>query len=197
MSHLRSIGAAGAVVIASAACAAPAAAQTPGPPAPQPPPTVTVTGSGTVKPSPLNRRSEASIAKSVRDAKATATPLAIADGRTRAANLAAQAGLVIGPLLGISEGGSGAPPFFFSPFGQEGTFGPGKFCGTVRTPIYRKTADGKRKRVGVRTRHACRVPTQVTASLAMTFASAPAPTPAPASTPAAAPAPAPPPGGTD
>ena len=177
MAHLRSIRAAGAVVIASAACAAPAAAQTPAPPPPLPPTTVTVTGTGTVKPTPLNRKNEASIAKSIRDAKAAATPLAIADGRVRAARLATQAGLVIGPLLAITEGASGPAFPFFSPYGQEGTFGPGKFCGTVRTPIFRKTASGKRKRVGSRARFTCRVPPEVTASLAMTFATTPAPPP--------------------
>jgi uncharacterized protein YggE len=176
MAHLRSIRAAGAVVIASAACAAcaaPAAAQTP---APLPPTTITVTGTGTVKPSPLNRKSQASIAKSIRDAKAAATPLAIADGRTRAATLGAHTGLVIGQLLAITEGSGSTFPYF-SPFGQEGTFGPGKFCGIIRTPVFRRTADGKRKRVGVRSRRGCRVPSQVSTSLAMTFSTTPAPAP--------------------
>jgi len=168
MSRIRTARAAGAVVIASLACATPAAAQAP--PAPPPLTTVTVSGSGIVKPTPLNRKSNASIAKAVRDAKAAATPLAIADGRARAANLATQTGMVLGQLIAVTEGGS-APFGFFGPFyGQEGTFGPGKFCGTVRTPIYRKAADGKRKRVGFRTRHTCRVPPQVSASLGMTFA---------------------------
>ena len=173
MAHLRSIRAAGAVVIATAACAAPAAAQTP---APLPPTTVTVTGTGTVKPSPLNRKSQASIAKSVRDAKAAATPLAIADGRTRAATLGTHTGLVIGQLLAITEGSGSTFPFF-SPYGQEGTFGPGRFCGIIRTPIFRRTADGKRKRVGLRSRRGCRVPSQVSTSLAMTFSTTPAPAP--------------------
>ena len=169
----RSARAAGAVVIASLACAVPAAAQT-GAPAPSPPPTIGVTGTATVKPTPLNRKSSPSIAKAVRDARAAATPLALADGRARAANLAAQAGFVLGPLLEITE--SPASPFAFAigpMYGQEGTFGPGKYCGTVRTPIFRRTPSGGRKLVRYRTRHTCRVPPRVGATLGMTFATTP------------------------
>ncbi len=178
MTHVRRSRAAGAVVIASLACAAAAPgalqAQTPVPP---PLTSVTVTGTGIVKPTPLNRKSNASIAKAVRDAKAAATPLAIADGRARAANLAALSGMVLGQLVSVSEG-SGASPVFFGPFyGQEGTFGPGRFCGNIRRPVYRRTADGKRKRVAWRTIRSCRVPAQVSASLGMTFATSPAPSP--------------------
>lgn len=172
MSHIRRTRVAGAVVIASLACAAPATAQAP--PAQLPPTTVTVTGTGTVKPTPLNRKNNASIAKAVRDAKTAATPLAIADGRARAANLAGLSGMTLGQLLAITEGGS-SPVGFFGPFyGQEGTFGPGRFCGNIRRPIYRRTADGKRTRVRWRTTRTCRVPPQVTASLGMTFVTTPA-----------------------
>lgn len=163
-------------MVATLACAGPAAAQAP--PAPLPPHSVTVTGTGVVKPTPQNRRSNASIAEAVRAARAAATPLAIADGRARAANLATLSGMVLGQLVAVSEGPGGSPFGFFGPFGQEGTFGPGKFCGTVRRPIYRRNAAGRRTRVGWRSRRTCRVPPQVTASLGMTFATTPAPPPA-------------------
>ncbi len=178
MPHIRSTRTAGAVFVAALACALPTAAQaqTPAPPAPT---TVTVTGTATVKPTPLNRKSSPSIAKAVRDAKLAATPLALADGRVRAANLATQAGFGLGALLAITEGSASPYPFAIGPsYGQEGTFGPGRFCGTIRQPIFRRTANGGRKLVRTRTRHTCRVPAQVVTSLEMTFATTPPPPPA-------------------
>jgi uncharacterized protein YggE len=168
-----------AVVAASFACAAaPGAshAQTPTPALPAT--TVTVTGSASVKPTPLNRRSSPSIAKAVRDAKAAATPLALADGRARAAELATQSGLVLGALLGITEGTTSPFGFFGPSYGQEGTFGPGRFCGTVRQPIFRRTPNGGRRVVRFRTRHTCRTPPRVVANLGLTFTTTPAPPPA-------------------
>ena len=160
-----------AVVAVTLACAPAAAdAQVPAPP---PPPTITVTGTGTVKPTPLNRQSNASIARAVRDAKAAATPLAFADGRERAENLAAQTGLVLGALLGITEGATSGFAFFGPSYGQEGTFGPGRFCGTIRMPILRRTANGGRRVVRFRSRHGCRVPAQVVTSLGMSFSTTP------------------------
>lgn len=163
-----------AVVVASLACASPAAAQAPAPP--PPPTTVTVTGTGTVKPTPANRKSNASIAKAVAQAKAAAAPLAIADGRARAANVAALNRLTLGTLLAITEGPTGPTPFFFiGPYGsQDGTFGPGKFCGTIRRVIFKRDSAGKRKRAGTRAIHTCRVPPQVAVSYGMTFATTPA-----------------------
>jgi hypothetical protein len=173
MAHFRSARAGGAAVLLSLACAAPAAAQ-----APAPPNTITVTGTGVVTPAPQDRKSNASIAKAVEDAEAAATPLAIADGRARAADLARVAGMTLGPLVAISEGAASPFGFYGPVYGQQGTFGPGKFCGTVRTPIFRRTPSGARKLVRTRARHTCRVPPQVTESLGMTFAAAPPPPPA-------------------
>ena len=168
-----------AVVAASFACAAaPAAApaQTPAPGLPAT--TVTVTGSASIKPTPLNRKSSPSIAKAVRDARAAATPLALADGRARAAELATQSGLVLGALLAITEGSSSPFGLFGPSNGQDGTFGPGKFCGTVRQPIFRRTPNGGRRVVRFRTRHTCRTPPRVVANLGLTFTTTPAPPPA-------------------
>lgn len=170
-----------AVVVASLAYASPAAAQAPTnappPPAPLPPTTVTVTGTGTVKPTPYNPKRNASIVRAVGKAKAAVGPLAIADGTVRAAKLAALNGLALGKLLAITEGPSGAtPPFYFvGPYGgQEGTFGPGKYCGTIRRAIVTRTKAGKLKRVRYRTIRTCRVPPQVSISYGMTFSTTPA-----------------------
>lgn len=165
-----------AIAVASLACASPAAAQAPVPPPPLPPTTVTVTGTGTVKPTPANRKDNASIAKAVAQAKTAAAPLAVADGRARAANVAALNRLTLGTLLAITEGPTGPTPFFFvGPYGsQDGTFGPGKFCGTIRRAIYKRDSAGKRKRAGSRAIRSCRVPAQVAVSYGMTFATTPA-----------------------
>lgn len=179
MSHRRRTVLAAAVV--SLACAGPATAQAtslpPPPPAPLPPTTVTVTGTGTVKPTPYNPKRNASIARAVDKAKAAVGPLAIADGTARAAKLAALNGLVLGKLLAITEGPSGpASPFYFvGPYGgQDGTFGPGRYCGTIRRPVFIRTKAGKLKRVRYRTINTCRVPPQVSISYGMTFSTTPA-----------------------
>ena len=133
-----------------------------------------MTGTGTVRPTPENRNDNASIANAVEAAEQAATPRAIRDGQTRAVKLAGLSGMTLGPLLAIAEA-QPAPFGFYGPFGQSGTFGPGRFCGKTRTPIFVKTKRGTRKRVGFRTRRTCRVPARVTASVTMTFAASPPP----------------------
>lgn len=164
------------VLLATLACAAPASAQTPASPSLQPN-TITVTGSATVKPKPENRKSSTSIAAAVEAAEQAAVPLALTDGRTRATELARLAGMTLGSLLAIADAPA-SPYGYFGPFGQEGTFGPGRYCGTVRTPVFRTTKSGRRKVVRFRKRHTCRVPTRVSASFTMTFAATPGPAPA-------------------
>ena len=153
----------------AAAVATPAAAQTPvGVP---PPHTITVTGVARVEPKPVDKKSNASIKKAVEQARAKAVPLAIADGRVRAATLSQLAGIPLGALISIAE--APASPYFFpGPFGEAGTFGPGEYCGTVRTRIFRRDAQGRRKAVGTRSRRLCRVPSYVNSDLTMVFATA-------------------------
>lgn len=167
-----------AVTATSLVCASPAAAQAPvapPPPAQLPPTTVTVTGTGTVVPKPLNRKSSASIAAAVAKARAAAAPLAVADGTARATRLATLNGLTLGKLLAITEGTPNQTPFIIvGPYGgQEGTFGPGKYCGTIRRTIFKTDRSGKRKRVGTRSTHTCRVPASVSVSYGMTFSTTP------------------------
>ncbi|MCA1587172.1 MAG: hypothetical protein LC744_00350 [Chloroflexi bacterium] len=173
MLHLRNTRAALAVTAASLACAAPAAAQAPAPQAPVLN-TITVTGTGTVMPKPANRKSNASIVAAIEKAEAAATPRALADGGARAVRLAALSGMTLGALVAIAE----APPTPYGPFGAFpplGSFGPDKYCGTIRRPVFRTSAGGKRTRVGTRTSRVCRVPPRVSATLALTFAAAPRP----------------------
>ena len=161
------------VALASLVCVASASAQQAAPSGLQPN-TITVTGTGTVTPKPANRTSNASIAAAVERAETAATPLAIGDGQGRAKRLADLSGMTLGPLLAIAE--TQAVPYgIILPFGGIGTVGPGRFCGTARTPLFATTKQGKRKRVGFRARRVCRVPPQVSTSLTMTFGAVPPP----------------------
>jgi uncharacterized protein DUF541 len=136
-------------------------AQTPGPDR-----TVEATGVASVKvKAPSDRTHEAPIRAAVEAAEEKALPRAVAEARSKAADLAKLSGLTLGAIVSISDTGpSPYGPFFY------GTFGPDRFCGTIRTPVYKRGKDGKRHRVGTRTRHTCRVPPTVTSTVSVTFA---------------------------
>ena len=154
-------------LVASAAicvlCASTAHAQ-----APAPERTIAAQGVASVKVvAPKDRTHEAPIRAAVDAAEAKALPRALAAAREKATTLARLSGLTLGAIVSVSD----AQVSPYGPFGFYGTFGPDRFCGTVRTSIIRtdKTT-GKRKRVGFRTHHTCRVPSTVTSSLTVTFA---------------------------
>jgi len=150
--------------LATTAGAATATAQSPAPEQR----TLTVVGTGEAKPTPRNRNSNASIAKAVRDAERAAIPRALGNGRGRAARLAQQSGLRLLELHSVAE--TTPSPFgYYGPYGAQGTFGPGRYCGTTRRSIVRRGADGQRRRVGSRSVRSCRVPRSINASLTMTF----------------------------
>ena len=132
--------------------------------------TVAATGAASVKVvAPKDRTHEGPIRAAVEAAEAKALPHAMAAAREQATTLARLSGLTLGAIVSVSD----APSSPYGPFGYGvyGTFGPDRFCGTVRTAVIRtdKTT-GKRKRVGFRTHHTCRVPATVTSSLTVTFA---------------------------
>ncbi|QEC50396.1 DUF541 domain-containing protein [Baekduia soli] len=132
-------------------------------------PTITANGTATVKPVPVDAHDDASIAKSVKVAAAKALPLAVADARTHAAALAGAAGLQLGALVSISDAAQPGYPFFYSP--QNGTFGNGHFCGQVRKTKTVVRKDGTRRRVVLKGTHkVCRVPSSVSAGVALTYA---------------------------
>jgi hypothetical protein len=154
------------LVAALAAAVVPA----PGAAAQQPAPdrTVGAQGVASVKViAPKDRQHEAPIRAAVAAAENKALPRAIAAAREHAALLARLSGLTLGPVVSISD----VPSSPFGPyFGGYGTFGPDRFCGTVRTAVFKKNKAGKRVRVGSRTRHTCRVPSIVTSTVTVTFA---------------------------
>jgi hypothetical protein len=133
---------------------------------PAPGRTVEAAGVASVKvKAPSDRTHEAPIRAAVEAAEDKALPRALADARSKAAELARLSGLTLGAIVSISD----APTSPYGPFGFYGTFGPDRFCGTVRTPVFKRGKDGKRHRVGTRTRHTCRVPATVTSTLSVTF----------------------------
>jgi Protein of unknown function (DUF541) len=133
---------------------------------PAPARTVQAAGVASVKvKAPSDRTHEAPIRDAVEAAEAKALPLAIADARSKAAELARLSGLTLGPIVSISD----APTTPYGPFDFYGTFGPDRFCGTIRRPVFERGKDGRRHRVGTRTRHTCRVPQTVTSTLTVTF----------------------------
>ena len=117
---------------------------------------------------PGDRTHEAPIRAAVEAAEAKALPRAIADARSRAAELARLAGLTLGPIVAISD----APASPYGPFiGFYSRFGPDRFCGTVHTTVFRTDkATGRRRRVGTRSRHLCQIPPTVVATVTVTFA---------------------------
>jgi hypothetical protein len=130
---------------------------------------VTAIGTASVKVKPNNRKDNASIKAAVERADASARPKAIAAAQERATELAQTAGLTLGGIVSVAE----APPSPFGPFfayGQQGTFGLGKYCGNVRTFHARRDSKGRIHRVAGRRHKVCRVPAQSVTSLSVTFA---------------------------
>jgi hypothetical protein len=135
---------------------------------PAPVRTVGALGTASVKvKAPSDRTHEAPIRAAVEAAEAKALPRAIAAARGKAIDLARLSGLTLGAIVSVSD----APTSPYGPyFGFYGTFGPDRFCGTVRRTIFKRDENGKRRRVGTRTRHTCRVPATVTSTVTVTFA---------------------------
>jgi hypothetical protein len=134
--------------------------------------TITATGNGQSAVSPQHRKDNASIAKAVAGAYTAALPKAIADAREDATALAQATGLPLGGLLSVSDGPATGGPYFF-PYGSSqvlGTFGPGKFCGNVHTAVFRTNKSGRRVVTGHRTHRTCRIPSSITRTVTLTFA---------------------------
>ena len=155
------------ITLTAALVAAPAGAQTPA--AAPPPNTITVNGSAQVEPKPKDTKSNTSIKKAVADARTKAVPRAIGNGRARASNLSQLSGIPLGALISIAEAPA-SPLFYVGPFGgEDGSFGPGEYCGNVTRAVTRRDANGRRRVVGRRTSRVCRIPRYVTSNLTMVF----------------------------
>src|SRR3954470_14029904 len=159
---------------AAVAAAALAAAPTANAQAPAPTRTLTAVAAGRVTVARDNSaQKNKAIAAAFEPARERAIRLAIAHAREEAQRLAAAGGLTLGPLVSVSE--AEPSPFCAAAVGgayaAEGTFGPGKFCGQIRTPTRRRNAQGRLVGTGrTRSHFGCRVPPEVTQSVSATFA---------------------------
>ena len=134
----------------------------------QTPSTLSATGLAQADVKPENRNSETSIRAAVKAARGQALPLAIADGKRRAQELATAAGVTLGALVALSDSG-GQNGYYYGPY-VNGTFGYDKYCGQVAN-TKTVTRNGRRVRVRVKGTHrVCRVPREVFATTTVTFA---------------------------
>jgi hypothetical protein len=131
---------------------------------------VTTVGIGTASVTPKDRKSNASIKEAIDAADAAARPKAIASARERATELAQAAGLTLGGITSVSE--ASQFPFYGPgvPYALQGTFGPGKFCGTTRSAHIKRDSNGNVHRVLGKRHRVCRFPSTLTESLTVTFA---------------------------
>jgi hypothetical protein len=170
MRHARAVLPAAALLAAGAGGVALASGGPPPVTPPDPPPyTIVASGAGerpVVRPS---RRTNGTIDRAVRAARARALPAAIAAARREARALGSAAGLAAGDVVAVRR--DVTPPGYWNP--DDGRFGPGVWCGriyaghrTVRRP------DGTTRRVA-RYRRGCPVPKTATARLTVTFAATP------------------------
>ena len=158
--------AAGAAVIAAAGLALASGGPPPVQPADPAVDTVVSTGSGQSRVVAPARKSDATIERAVRAARARALPVAVSSARSEAAALAAAAGLRAGDIVGIRRD---SPPLGY--WDQDaGRFGPGIWCGRVYSGrrLVRR-ADGTTKRVS-RFHHGCPIPKTASIRVTLTFA---------------------------
>lgn len=140
--------------------------------APAPPRTLVAAGVGTIKVTPKDPKDNDSIKAAIAAATAKALPAAIQDARTQAGQLAAAAGVTLGPLVSVSnEAQPSLGGVYYGPiYPTTGSFGPGKYCGTVKTRSVKIGKDGKRHYGKAKAHRVCRVPSVVQRAVALTFA---------------------------
>ncbi len=127
---------------------------------------VTATGTASVRVTPKDRHSNASIKAAVEAAQNAGIPLAIADAKEYAAKYAAAARLTLGPIVAVSDEVSNG---YFGPGQFIGPFGPEQYCGTIRQPVFKLLKNHRRKLVRFKKVHRCFVPFQEITTLAVTY----------------------------
>jgi hypothetical protein len=133
--------------------------------------TLVAAGTGTINVTPKDKRDNASIVAAVKDANDRALPAALNDARTQATQLATAAGVTLGPLISLSNSGTSGSGVFYGPYySVVGTFGPNRFCGTVRTRSSTVDSRGVRHPGRVKSHRTCRVPSVIQRSVQLTYA---------------------------
>jgi hypothetical protein len=139
--------------------------------------TVTALGTSQVGVTPKDRQSEASIRQAVAAARPQAVRLAIRNARQEARLMAREAGLVLGPIVGIQT--SQTPYGPYGPGFVYGRFGVNDYCGVVTRAVRRlNPATGRREVVRRIRQRRCFPPPYVPAAVEVTFSATPAPAPA-------------------
>jgi uncharacterized protein YggE len=128
--------------------------------------TVTTVGVAEVKVVPGNPESNASIRAAVERAHNAGVPLALANAREEAAELAGLSGLTLGDIESVSAAVNGpyGPGYYggYSPFGRD------QYCGTQTRRRRVRGSDGRLRTKRVRVRR-CYVPRVLPTALEVTF----------------------------
>ncbi|MFL5827947.1 MAG: SIMPL domain-containing protein [Thermoleophilaceae bacterium] len=120
---------------------------------------VTGLGQGSVAVTPRDPRDNRSIRDAVEAARRAAIPKAIAEAKESAAAQAQAAGLALGAVVSIGENRAVSYGIEFAPFG------PGRYCGVVRQPIFERVSGSRRRKiVGFKKSRRCVVPRSANAS---------------------------------
>lgn len=127
---------------------------------------VTATGTGLVTVVPKNRHSNSSIAAAVDAARRAGIAGAMRQAHEYALEYAAAAGLTLAAVVSVSDAQPNGPGYFGPGF--FGPFGPNRFCGTLRRPVF-KGAGRARKVTGFKRVHRCFVPGPVATTLTVTY----------------------------
>jgi hypothetical protein len=101
---------------------------------------VSATGSG-VAPVDVARRTSPAIRHGLRAARLAATPPAAEAARASAQSAARGSGITLGPLFSVTEATN---PFGYGYDPLLGVFGPGQFCGAVRSVTVEGGSGGRR-----------------------------------------------------
>jgi hypothetical protein len=114
---------------------------------------------------PRDRRSSASIRGALARARIAAAPLALREAQADGASAAAAIGRPLGVLFAIAEIRRPQQDLSWT----LGSFGPGRYCGTVSRGIYRRDASGRRRLVRRVTERRCFYPLQIDVALRVTY----------------------------
>ena len=118
-----------------------------------------------IAPNEPARRTSPVIRRSLRAARLEATPSAAEVGRANAEAAAKASGMTLGQLFSVVE-----PAQFYGYQPLLGTFGAGRFCGSVRRAIFRRDPETRRfQRVRTIVRRRCYSPRNVPVSLELTY----------------------------
>lgn len=127
---------------------------------------IVAVATGQATPKPTDGRSNASIVAAVAKARALAIPRAMINAQVQAAQMAAAAGLTLGPVTQVSQDGLAGLTYFN--YNQLiSTLGPNRYCGPTETRSVRRV-NGKRTIVKRNVRK-CYVPPFITTTLTVTY----------------------------